>query len=126
MTPLGPFEKQVMEYLWMQSEPVCVRDVKNGRFAKVPYTTLMTTLDRLYRKGVLDRTKHGRAFFYTTRLKQSELGSAVAADVLRNALVQHGTPVWPLLSSLVKIIGEHDKRLLDELEILVRKQRLAD
>lgn len=123
MSPLGPFEKQVMDYLWMQSEPACVREVKNGRFVEVPYTTLMTTLDRLYRKGILNRTKHGRAFFYTARLKQSELGSAVAVDVLRNALVQHGTA---LLSSFVKTIGEHDKRLLDELEILVREQRLAD
>jgi predicted transcriptional regulator len=83
----------------------------------------MTTLDRLYRKGILDRTKVGRAFFYTPRLTRAELESALATEALRNALNRDLPTFQPLLTALIKIIGDRDRRLLDELEILVRAQR---
>ena len=59
----GPLERRVLDALWAHGHPACVRDLQD-RFPGVAYTTLMTTLDRLFRKGVLHRHKEGRAFVY--------------------------------------------------------------
>jgi predicted transcriptional regulator len=123
MFPLGPLEKRVLEYLWEGSGRMCVREIRDRHFPQTPYTTLMTTLDRLFRKGILSRTKVGRAFFYTPRLTRTELESELATEALRNALNRDVPTLQPLLSALIQIIGDRDKRLLDELEILVRAQR---
>jgi len=58
--PFGPLEWRVLEALWERGDAASVRDLQ-PRFSDIAYTTLMTTLDRLHRKGVLDRTKQGRA-----------------------------------------------------------------
>ena len=123
MTPLGPLEKRVLEVLWLRSEAMCVRDLQPA-FSKMAYTTLMTTLDRLYRKGLLARTKRGRAFFYHPKMTRDQLESAAAADALRNAFKGGGH--WrALLASLVDAVADRDQQLLEELDRLVRA-RLAE
>jgi predicted transcriptional regulator len=123
MLPLGPLERRVLESLWKDNRPAGVREIRDRHFPQTPYTTLMTTLDRLYRKNILDRTKVGRAFFYTPRLTPTELESVMATEALRHALNRDVPTFQPLLAALIKIIGDRDRRLLDELEILVRAQR---
>jgi predicted transcriptional regulator len=122
---LGPLEQNVMDALWERPDPAAVRDL-HPLFPAIAYTTLMTTLDRLFRKGLLDRVKHGRAFFYHPRLTRSEYKSTMAADALRTALDGHHDSLRPLLSFFVNAVGERDHELLDELEALVRARRLAD
>lgn len=125
MTPLGPLERQILEALWMQGGAACVRDLRTKHFPRVAYTTLMTTVDRLYRKGIVDRTKRGRAFFYTPRMNAADVDAAIAADALRHALACDSSSLRPLLSSFVNAMGDRDKQLLDELETLVRARRLS-
>ena len=60
------------------------------------YTTLMTTMDRLHRKGVLARTKHGRAFLYRPAVTRAEFESARATDP---SAVQIKTPHATALTS---------------------------
>jgi predicted transcriptional regulator len=82
----------------------------------------MTTLDRLYRKGLLLRGKDGRAFAYAARYTRaallSELISGHVADLLGAA--EEGTL---LLSTLVRAVGRTDTALLDELDALVQAER---
>jgi len=59
----GALELRVLEALWRRGEDASVRDLM-PEFPQAAYTTLMTTLDRLHRKGVLERRKDGRAFLY--------------------------------------------------------------
>ena len=59
----GPLEIRVLEALWARGTAAAVSDLQ-PQFPGVAYTTLMTTLDRLFRKGTLSRFKSGRAFFY--------------------------------------------------------------
>jgi len=61
---LGSLERQVLEETWRLGE-VSVRDVFKAFDEEVAYTTLMTTLDRLYKKHLLSRCKDGRAFLYS-------------------------------------------------------------
>ncbi len=119
---LGPLEWRVLEALWQRSDEASVRDLQ-PEFPDIAYTTLMTTLDRLHRKGVLERTKQGRAFFYRPQLTRPAFESARAADALRVAITTDGATIGPLLSCFVEAVGERDNALLDELEALVRTRR---
>src|SRR5690348_12814062 len=94
---LGPLERRVLEALWIRPDPASVRDLQ-PEFQEIAYTTLMTTMDRLHRKGMLRRVKEGRAFFYTPQLSRQEFESARAADALSVALANESSQLVPLLS----------------------------
>src|ERR1051326_6071121 len=68
---LGPLEVRMMELLWENGE-CSVHDVIPKLDRPLAYTTVMTTLDRLFKKGLLDRRKSERAFFYSPRLSRRE------------------------------------------------------
>jgi len=119
---LGPLEWRVLEALWSRGCPAAVRDLSSA-FPETAYTTLMTTLDRLYRKNVLSRDKQGRAFVYQPRLTRSEFESARAADAFRHAVERTGGSLAPLVSCLIDAVGDRDRELLDELELLVAARR---
>lgn len=111
-----------METLWERTAPGCVRDVQ-PQFPGVAYTTLMTTLDRLYRKGVLTREKSGRAFYYRPKLSQQQLVSQLAGSTLATLLPGDLASMRPIMSMFVDTVSERDHALLDELEELVRARR---
>ena len=121
-TAYGPLEVRVLEALWARSSPACVRDLQPG-FPQVAYTTLMTTLDRLFRKGVLARHKRGRAFHYHPLFTRGELQSRLAGSAFASLLPGASSDVRPILSLFVDAVGERDRALLDELESLVRARR---
>jgi predicted transcriptional regulator len=118
----GPLEIRVLEALWSRPTPACVRDLQ-PQFPGVAYTTLMTTLDRLFRKGTLTRQKSGRAFFYRPKASQQELISELAGSTFATMLPGDAAAVRPILSMFVDTVGDRDHALLDELEKLVRARR---
>ena len=120
----GPLELRVLEALWARREAACVRDLQPD-FRGVAYTTLMTTLDRLFRKGVLTRTKSGRAFFYRAEWTREQLQSQLAGSALATLLPGELSSVRPILSMFVDAVGNRDRALLDELEHLIRTRRQA-
>jgi predicted transcriptional regulator len=121
-TVLGPLETRLLELLWARRRPATVRHIRRA-MPELAYTTIMTTLDRLYRKGLLLRDKDGRAFTYAARYTRAELLSELisghVADLLGAA--KEGTL---LLSTLVRAVGRTDAALLDELDALVQAERL--
>ena len=121
-SPFGPLERRVLEALWDRGTEATVRDLQ-PRFPDIAYTTLMTTLDRLHRKGVLERAKHGRAFRYATAHTRAELESALAAGALRAAISGDEGSLRPLMSFFVDAVGDRDHELLTELETLIRARR---
>ncbi|HWK08996.1 MAG TPA: BlaI/MecI/CopY family transcriptional regulator [Vicinamibacterales bacterium] len=116
----GALELRVMEALWRRDTPVSVRELV-GEFDGTAYTTLMTTLDRLHRKGVLDRQKTGRAFLYRARYSREQIESGMAAGALESLLDRSGAE--PVLSYFIDEVSRRDARLLDELERLVQAKR---
>jgi predicted transcriptional regulator len=117
---LGPLEERVLETLWRSPRGLSVREVRSALGDGLAYTTVMTTLDRLYKKGVLERQREGRAFRYAARASRE----ALAAGALRRTLgrLLGRGPAQPLLASLVDAVGEHDRALLPELQRLVREK----
>ncbi len=82
---LGPLEMQVMEVLWSCGES-SVRDVVEKLEHRLAYTTVMTTLDRLFKKGLLDRQKLERAFVYSACLSSQEWNRRRAGDLVAGFL----------------------------------------
>jgi predicted transcriptional regulator len=65
VTRLGDLERAVMDVLWDRPGPATVREVcaaLDGR--DLAYTTVMTVLDRLAGKGMVERERAGRAWSY--------------------------------------------------------------
>lgn len=120
----GPLEVEVLDAVWRAAAPATVRDL-HASFPRLAYTTLMTTLDRLHRKGVLRRSKIGRAFAYEPCFERSELELQLAARSIEGLFGSaHGRgAMTPLLSCFVDAIGERDRVLLDDLEALLRAKR---
>lgn len=121
-TAFGPLEIRVLESLWSRNAPSCVKDIQPD-FPGVAYTTLMTTLDRLFRKGTLQRHKSGRAFFYTPKRSRQQLISDVAGSAFATLLTGDHATARPILSMFVDSVVDRDAALLDELEALVRARR---
>lgn len=118
---LGPLEERLLEALWERGNAT-VRELLESGHQEFAYTTVMTTLDRLFKKGLLTREAEGRAFRYVPRLTREELHREVAADALRQML--DASPVSSLpLSYLVEILSERDEQLLDQLRHLVEEKR---
>ena len=120
---LGRLEQDVMREIWRNQE-MSVRQVTEAFGDRVVYTTVMTTLDRLYKKGLVQRRKEGRAFLYSPRFSPEELERGVAADVINNLLSAENDSVAPILACMVDAVSDRDRHLLDELERLVRQKRL--
>lgn len=121
---LGTLERQIMELLWKREGETSVWDAHAALGGELAYTTLMTTLDRLHKKGLLARRKTGRAFLYTPRLARDEFERTMASELI-GGLLDGDEGVRPILSSIVEAVGERDRAALDELERLVREKRRA-
>lgn len=120
---LGTLEREVMTLVWHHGE-INVREACDLLTSTVAYTTVMTTLDRLFKKGLLARRKVGRAFVYRATATRGELEGAVATELV-HGLLQRDAAALPILSSLVDAVSDRDRALLDELERLVRQKRRA-
>ena len=86
------------------------------------YTTVMTTLDRLYKKGLLERSAEGKAFRYAAKQTQQDFYKSLVKDDLSHLLASAKTPEVPI-SFLVDQITEHDSALLDELTKAINKKK---
>ena len=111
-----------MEVLWAHGESN-VRDVSQQLKRPLAYTTVMTTLDRLYKKGMLLRRKEDRAFLYSPAQTRQEWEQKRAGDMMAAILAGPRPAGEMLLSCLVEAVGEQDAALLDELERRIRIKR---
>jgi predicted transcriptional regulator len=123
---LGHLEESIMRVLWSQGEKN-VRDVVEQLERPLAYTTVMTTLDRLFKKGLLHRRKEGRAFFYTASMTQEEFRRKRMGELVSDFLGGQDSSQEMLVSCLVDAVSDHDEGLLDELErkIKLRREELA-
>ncbi len=119
---LGPLEIEIMELLWERGESN-VNDVMPKLAKPLAYTTVMTTLDRLYKKGLLVRRKSGRAFFYSPRYSRCEWDRKRAGTFIADFLAGARPSGELLISCLVEAVGERDEALLDELEKKIQTRR---
>lgn len=84
MPALGDLEVRVMRAIWAQGEPVTVRDVLSEveTDRALAYTTVMTVMGNLEKKGWLRRHAKGRAYLYEPLVSAEEY----SAGLMRQAL----------------------------------------
>lgn len=117
----GPLEQKVLDALWTREEPAVVREVM-AAVGNVAYTTVLTTLDRLYRKGVLTRERVGRAFAYRPVQSRDEVAASLTSRALTALMPNHPGSIRPLLSTFVDEVSRRDAALLDELANEVQRR----
>jgi len=118
---LGPLEERLLEVIWERGNAT-VREVVESHCRDLAYTTVMTTLDRLFKKNLLSREAEGRAFRYAARVTREELQREAAGEAFRQLLDASSAPTLPL-SYLVEILTERDVQLLDDLRQVVEAKR---
>ena len=109
MRQFGDLEAVVMDHLWSNGEPLTVREVleRIDRDRPLAYTTVLTVMDNLHRKGFLTREKAGRAFRY----QPSKDRSAHAAELMHELLTGSGDSSVTLLRFLDQMTPTEVKRL---------------
>ena len=120
---LGALEERVMEVLW-DGGPLGVREV--GRRLKgrpaLAYTTVMTTLDRLFKKGLLSREKSGNAFVYGVAMSRDDYHRRIVAEAVTGLIAKSAAPV---LAAFVDAAADVDEKNLARLERLIEQRRRA-
>ena len=120
---LGHREREVLAVLRVLGSAT-VQEVAEHLDCGLAYTTVMTTLDRLFRKGLLRRIKRKRAFLYTAIVSVQDIEERRATQLVRHFFSESDARREMLISCLVEAVHEYDAELLDQLESRIRAARL--
>jgi predicted transcriptional regulator len=106
---LGELESTVMDRMWSYRRPASVRDVLEDlkREREIAYTTVMTVMDNLHRKGWLLRELDGRAWRYRPAADRDEYTATLLAEVLASTNDREGA-----LLRFVEQMNERDTEAL--------------
>ena len=118
---LGPLETQVMEILWTCGE--CkVRDVMKALDRDLAYTTVMTTLVRLFGKKLVSRRKRARAYFYLPCVTCQEWADAAAREWIDKLMAGPKISRELLIECLMKAVGHQDANVADGIARTAREK----
>jgi predicted transcriptional regulator len=118
---LGKLESELMERIWERGE-TSVRDLFHELASRLAYTTVMTTLDRLYKKRILNRRAIGRAFYYSPKVSRQAYNQQLTQHLLGIAVEEAGSQ-QAVLSCFVDYVSESDRKLLDDLDELIKAKK---
>ena len=128
MTPtrpplLGDLETAVMEYLWARG-PCDVKGMHRavGTRRRITPNTVQSTMERLYRKGLLDREKVSHAYVYSARQTRAEFGQRVVETLVSGIFRGDAEP---MLSAFVDLAERAGTENLEHLARLIAERRAA-
>ena len=120
-THLGELELKVLAVLWQRPHLDACQIREKLEQQRLPsLSTVQSTLERLYHKMYLDRIRQGQSYSYFTTVSRSVLLGKMLSNVVQ--LLRDGK-METILSSFVHVAENLDERSLDDLEVLIRKQR---
>jgi len=111
MRQFGELEAVIMDRLWEWGRPALVREMVDDlrRDRPLAYTTVMTVMENLYRKGWLRRERDGRAWRYEPTRSRSAYTAALMNDALGTS-----TDRRTALAHFVLQMSPHDVTLLQQ------------
>lgn len=120
----GELELCILKHVW-QEQKLDAKQLTERvqRERSITLSTIQTTLERLVRKSLLTREKHGHAFVYSPGISRGEFMGNLMKDVIR---LLHDGKAATILSSFVNVAAGMDENALDQLEALIRQQRLKE
>lgn len=101
---LGELERAVMAQLWSADGPLTVRDVHDRLERELAYTTVMTVLGRLAKKGLVRQERDGKAYRYAAASSREQM----AAEVMIDALGDVGEDRTAALVAFVDRVGPEE------------------
>jgi predicted transcriptional regulator len=113
---LGELESTIMDLMWARRKPASVREVLEDlrRERTIAYTTVMTVMDNLYKKGLLKRQPVGRAYVYEATASKE----AYTAELMRKALADSGNQAATLVHFLERLTPEEAAALEAALQVV--------
>ena len=124
---LGPLESNIMEAIWgTKKTPITVREihVTLNKSKKIAYTTVMSTMDRLFEKHLLDRKiekgRGGLYYVYWPNLEKQNFQKSAVREVLASLMGNFGEAVASCLIEEMDMDGEERKVLREQLNKIKR------
>jgi predicted transcriptional regulator len=119
MRQLGELEAVIMDRLWEWGRPALVREMVDDLRGDRPlaYTTVMTVMENLHRKGWLRRQRDGRAWRYEPTGSRSGYTAALMNDALGTTADRRTA-----LAHFVFQMSPHDVALLQQALDQARRQ----
>jgi len=120
---LFELEADIMEVVWAHDwDGFAVSDVHEALLAEreIAYTTVMTTVSRLYDKGILDRQKDGRRYLYRPLFTRESFLRALTREVFERLPASSQDEAIAFLVERVEEAGSDE---LDRLEALIARRR---
>lgn len=116
---MGDLESAIMDRLWSYHRPAFVRDVLEDlrRDREIAYTTVMTVMDKLYKKGLLRRHPQGKAYIYEPFLSKE----AYTAQVMRETLARSDNQAATLVHFLERLNAKESEALDAALRVFPRR-----
>jgi predicted transcriptional regulator len=115
---LGPLEGRIMRVVWtdIASKPFVVRDVQ-AHMPELAYTTVMTTLNRLVNKGLLDvkAVRGRRAHEYSCALTARAFLARASKDQVAQIVEQFGDAAIAAFSEHLQTLSPEQRQRLEDL-----------
>ncbi len=108
--PPGWLVAEILASLWASDEPMTPAMVQAALPRALAYTTVLTVLQRLHAKGVVERQRHGRAYAYTPVVAAAQR----AAEEMRAAL-DSGRDRAAVLQHFIAALSAEDESILQQL-----------
>ena len=118
---LHELEAAIMDVIWSRKlSSFAVGDVLSILEKKrdIAYTTVMTTVRRLYDKGLLERERAGKRYLYSPKLNSEKFLESTAREVLAHAVGGH-----QVMAMLAEKVSEASAGELKALEELIQKRK---
>jgi predicted transcriptional regulator len=121
LNQLGELEADVMGVVWERGRAT-VQDVKDALEPRrsLAYTTVMTVMSRLAEKGLLNREKEGRAYYYTPAASQENVAGSLLQSLIHRL---YDGATGKAIAQLLESDEQVDDAELERLEALIRSRR---
>lgn len=89
---LGKLEREIMELVWLNKEPITVRAVFESvsKQRKIAYTTIMTVMGRLVKKGLLSTKPLGKAYLYQATYSKDRFLAKISSQIIKGLISSYG------------------------------------
>lgn len=118
---LGDLEKGIMTILWVRGEATgreVLDEIRSSR--EIAFTTVLTVIERLVKKGLVVKTRGENAYIYRPRYTRDEFTRQVSQEVLKGVLEISTSSA---VASLVDLLADTDPEELERLSRLIEAKR---
>ncbi|WP_042147184.1 BlaI/MecI/CopY family transcriptional regulator [Paucisalibacillus sp. EB02] len=116
----GPLEAKIMDILWNDENEKTIKDVQQilEREKLTSFNTVMTVMNRLVEKGILQKSSEGRSFLYKPVQSRAEFLNTQSKEMTTELMDEFGNVV---VSHMLNALEEADDELVAKLEQKIKE-----